>query len=52
MLQLQVIRENKEEIIRRLAKRPIDGAKFINEIARLDEERRKVLTAFSCTPDW
>ncbi len=45
MLQLQVIRENKDEIIRRLAKRPIDGAKFINEIARLDEERRKVLTA-------
>lgn len=45
MLQLQVIRENKDEIIKRLAKRPIDGAKFINEIARLDEERRKVLTA-------
>jgi seryl-tRNA synthetase len=45
MLQLQVIRENKDEIIRRLAKRPIDGVKFINEIARLDEERRKVLTA-------
>ncbi len=44
MLQLQVIRENKEEIIKRLAKRPIDGAKFINEIARLDEARRKVLT--------
>jgi seryl-tRNA synthetase len=44
MLQLQVIRENKEEVIKRLAKRPIDGAKFINEIARLDETRRKVLT--------
>jgi seryl-tRNA synthetase len=44
MLQLQVIRENKDEIIRRLAKRPIDGAKFINEIARIDGERRKVLT--------
>lgn len=45
MLQLQVIREHKDEIIQRLAKRPIDGAKFINEIARLDEERRKALTA-------
>lgn len=44
MLQLQSIRENKDEIIRRLAKRPIDGAKFINEIAQLDVERRKVLT--------
>lgn len=44
MLQLQSIREHKDEIIRRLAKRPIDGAKFINEIARLDESRRKALT--------
>lgn len=44
MLQLQTIRENKDEVIRRLAKKNFDGPKFINEIARLDSERRKVLT--------
>lgn len=44
MLQLQTIRENKDEVIRRLAKKNFDGPKFINEIARLDAERRKVLT--------
>lgn len=44
MLQLQTIREQKDEVIRRLAKKNFDGPKFINEIARIDGERRKVLT--------
>jgi seryl-tRNA synthetase len=44
MLQLQTIRENKDEVIRRLAKKHFDGPKFINEIARIDSERRKTLT--------
>ncbi|HTF03171.1 MAG TPA: serine--tRNA ligase [Bacteroidia bacterium] len=44
MLQLQLIRDQKEEVIRRLAKKNFDGPTFINEIARLDLERRKTLT--------
>lgn len=44
MLQLQTIRENKDEVIRRIAKKNFDGPKFINEIARIDTDRRKVLT--------
>jgi seryl-tRNA synthetase len=44
MLQLQTIREQKDEVIRRLAKKNFDGPTFINEIARIDGERRKVLT--------
>jgi len=44
MLQLQTIRDHKDEVIRRLAKKNFDGPKFINEIARLDAERRKTLT--------
>lgn len=44
MLQLQTIRENKDEVIRRLSKKNFDGPKYINEIVRIDAERRKVLT--------
>lgn len=44
MLQLQLIRDQKEEVIKRLAKKNFDGPKFIDEIARLDSERRKTLT--------
>lgn len=44
MLQLQTIRDQKEEVIARLAKKNFDGPKFINEIARIDLERRKTLT--------
>lgn len=44
MLQLQTIRDQKDEVIRRLAKKNFDGPKFINEIARIDSERRKALT--------
>jgi seryl-tRNA synthetase len=44
MLQLQTIRENKDEVIRRLATKNFDGPKFINEIARIDADRRKALT--------
>ncbi len=44
MLQLNLIRDQKEEVITRLSKKNFDGPTFINEIARLDGERRKTLT--------
>jgi seryl-tRNA synthetase len=44
MLQLQTIRDQKDEVIRRLAKKNFDGPKFINAIAQLDADRRKALT--------
>lgn len=44
MLQLQTIRDQKDEVIRRLAKKNFDGPKFINAIAQIDADRRKALT--------
>lgn len=40
MLQVPFIRENKELVIERLAKRNIDATQMINEVIVLDEERR------------
>ena len=40
MLQLQTIRENKEEVIRRLAKKYFDGA-IVHTVFELDTDRRK-----------
>ncbi|MCA0131070.1 serine--tRNA ligase [Winogradskyella alexanderae] len=40
MLQVAFIRENKEDVIQRLAKRNIDASAMINEAITLDEERR------------
>ena len=44
MLQVAFIRENKEDIIRRLAKRNIDATQMINEAIALDEERKAIQT--------
>lgn len=40
MLQIAFIREDKERVIRALAKRNLDAADAVNEIATLDEQRR------------
>ncbi|MFH6602708.1 serine--tRNA ligase [Maribacter algicola] len=40
MLQLQVIRDNKDEIIKALGKRNIDAAPLLDNVLRLDEKRR------------
>mgnify|MGYP001028234920 FL=1 len=44
MLQVAFIRENKEDIITRLAKRNIDATEMINEAIILDEDRRTLQT--------
>jgi seryl-tRNA synthetase len=44
MLQVAFIRENKEDIISRLAKRNIDATEIINEAITLDEDRRILQT--------
>lgn len=44
MLQLQAIRENKDEIIDALRKRNIDAAPMIIEVIQLDEKRRATQT--------
>ena len=44
MLQLNAIRENKDHIIKALKKRNIDAAPMIEEVIRLDEERRTTQT--------
>lgn len=41
MLQLQTIRENKDEVIRRLNKKYFNG-EIINQVAAIDADRRKV----------
>lgn len=40
MLQINFIRENKEEVIKRLAKKNFDGTTIINQIVEIDEKRR------------
>jgi len=44
MLQVNYIRENKEDVINRLAKRNMDAKKMINEVLTLDEDRRRLQT--------
>lgn len=44
MLQLQAIREKKEEIIQALQKRTIDAAPLVENVLRLDEKRRATQT--------
>ena len=44
MLQVAFIRENKEDIIARLAKRNIDATEMINEAITLDEDRKAIQT--------
>lgn len=40
MLQVAFIREHKEDVIKRLAKRNIDATKMIDDVISLDEDRR------------
>ncbi|WP_027137922.1 serine--tRNA ligase [Gaetbulibacter saemankumensis] len=42
MLQVPFIRENKDLVIERLAKRNIDAAEMINNIIAFDEDRRRI----------
>ena len=49
MLQVAFIRENKEDIIRRLAKRNIDATEMINEAIALDEDRKALQTILDNT---
>ncbi|MFC4095277.1 serine--tRNA ligase [Euzebyella saccharophila] len=44
MLQIQTIRENKEEIIKALTKRNLDAAPLVNGALELDEKRRSTQT--------
>ncbi len=44
MLQVPFIRENKELVIERLAKRNIDATQMINDVITLDEDRRRIQT--------
>ena len=49
MLQLQAIRDNKEEIISALKKRTIDAATLLDTILSLDEKRRTTQTQLDAT---
>jgi len=49
MLQLQAIRDNKEEIISALKKRTIDAAPLLDTILSLDEKRRTTQTQLDAT---
>ncbi|MBD3723990.1 MAG: hypothetical protein IE891_04235, partial [Flavobacteriaceae bacterium] len=40
MLQIAYIRENKEEVIKKLAKRNLDAKELVNLVVDLDEKRR------------
>lgn len=44
MLEISYIRENKENVIQRLAHRGFDGREVIEKIAQVDENRRKIQT--------
>lgn len=44
MLQVPFIRENKDLVIKRLAKRNIDATQMINDVISLDEDRRRIQT--------
>lgn len=49
MLQVAFIRENKEDIIARLAKRNIDATEMINEAIAFDEDRKALQTSLDST---
>ena len=44
MLQLQVIRENKDQLIGALQKRQLDAAPLVGQVLELDEQRRSIQT--------
>ncbi|MFV0539771.1 MAG: serine--tRNA ligase [Aestuariibaculum sp.] len=49
MLQVPFIRENKDLVINRLAKRNLDASEMIDTVIVLDEERRKIQTELDNT---
>ena len=49
MLQVSFIRENKDAVIKALAKRNMDATPLIDEVVTLDEERRKIQTELDNT---
>ena len=49
MLQVSFIRENKDLVIERLAKRNIDASSLINEVLVFDEDRRRLQTELDKT---
>ena len=49
MLQVAFIREHKEDVIKRLAKRNIDATSMIDEVIALDESRRQIQTQLDNT---
>lgn len=49
MLQVPFIRENKDLVITRLAKRNINASQMINEVISLDEDRRRIQTELDNT---
>lgn len=49
MLQVSFIRENKDLVIERLAKRNIDATSLVDEVIVLDEERRRLQTELDKT---
>lgn len=49
MLQLQAIRENKEEVIERLKKRQLDAEPLVEKVLVLDEQRRSIQTKLDAT---
>lgn len=49
MLQLQAIRDRKEEIIHALTKRNIDATSLVENVLRLDEKRRALQTRLDAT---
>ena len=49
MLQVPFIRENKELVIERLAKRNIDATEMVNEVINFDEDRKRLQTELDNT---
>ncbi len=49
MLQVPFIRENKDLVIARLAKRNIDASKMIDEVIAFDEDRKRIQTELDNT---
>jgi len=49
MLQLQVIREEKENIIQALKKRNVEGTPLLENVLQLDEKRRATQTLLDST---
>lgn len=49
MLQVPFIRENKDLVIKRLAKRNIDATQMISDVISLDEDRRRIQTELDNT---